>query len=214
VSQQKQKSNRGARASSKQLNNNKGKRSAAHRPQIYRNAKLNYNESLNADEVRDILERRKSKRDDISVKELDQLLSDYGEEKACPDLPQSEVLPEPRSVENTKVPIYGNLRVDVKDSDAIRVMSLNINGIHLWKHNNLKADRLKHVMKTYGIDVLGLQETNTNFAAMKASQTLASTLRHGADEIRSVEAQNTRELKNIGVYQPGGTAVVVREQLT
>ncbi|KAL7459566.1 hypothetical protein ACHAWC_011573 [Mediolabrus comicus] len=92
-------------------------------------------------------------------------------------------------------------------------MSLNINGIKLWSHNNHKRDRLKFVLKNYGVDVLGIQETNCNFRALKASHTLASELRHADDRIRSVEAHNTIEIKNITPYQPGGVAVVVRDEM-
>lgn len=203
----------------------KGKKNAARRPQAYRASRpsgysrsnTNNNERLTSDTVREILGSRKGNRDDLSARELDELMDDANVVE--PTAEKEERLArllnlEAKTVENTKVPLYGNLRVNEKDPDAIRVMSININGIQLWKHNNIKAARLKHILKDYGVDVLGIQETNTNFAALKASHTLASVLRHGADEIRSVHSHNTRETQNIGTYQPGGTAVVVREQLT
>jgi sentrin-specific protease 1 len=118
------------------------------------------------------------------------------------------------TVKDAVVPIYGTLVVEEKDIDAVRVMSLNMNGIGRWNENNIKLSRLKNVLRSYAVDVCGLQETNYNFRSLKSSQTLSSLLRHGDDRIQSVVSHNTRETENIGAFQPGGVATLLRDELT
>jgi endonuclease/exonuclease/phosphatase family metal-dependent hydrolase len=204
----------------------KSKRSSAKRPQLYRNQRTRNNNSrngsrneidtkkLNTSLMRTLINSRKNENDDPSPRELEDLLDDAKARELERNERRAGLGEElKKTVGNTKVTTYGNLRVDKKDCDAIRIMSLNINSLSLWKANNPKVDRLKHVARTYGIDVLGLQETNTNFALLKPSNTIAAKLRHGDDRIKSTHAHNTLELDNVGNFQAGGTAVVVREEL-
>ena len=183
----------------------------------YSSEQNNTSNQLDTDTMRQLIANRQRRCDDPSAKELNGMLDDYRHkerEKQDRTSSSEELSPLGQTVENTIVPSYGNLRVEEKGSDVVRIMSLNINGLSLWKHNNPKVDRLKHVLRTYGVDVLGLQETNTNFHHLKSSVTVASMLRHGDDRIKSVHSQNTRELQNIGNVQAGGTAVVIRDELS
>ena len=41
-----------------------------------------------------------------------------------------------QTVANTKVPLHGNFRVEVKDDDAIRVLGININSMSFWLKDN------------------------------------------------------------------------------
>ena len=230
VSHDSKKSQKGRRTL-KPTNNyrDRGRRSSARRPNIYRqsknmkqqrnnkNSSNNKNDSLHSDEVRELLSRRNNRNDDLSASEIAELMEQANADKSTAGLEKVEASAacKPTASEvNAKAPLYGTLQLHHKDPDAIRVMSLNLNGIHLWGHNNVKAERLKNLLKQSHTDVLGIQEHHINFAAYPSSKTIASTLRHGSDDICSIQAHNTRETKNIGHHQRGGTAVVVREQLT
>ena len=80
------------------------------------------------------------------------------------------------TVSSTKVPIYGKLRIDGKDSEAIRCMSKNVNSMPYWLRDNYEAERLKFLLKQYNIGPAGFQEVCINWAALKPSQTMASLL--------------------------------------
>ena len=72
------------------------------------------------------------------------------------------------------------------------------------------------MLKVHRVDGLGLQETCINWSAFnKTSKTLASLLRQGAENIRSVHSHNTLpgETENIGYNQRGGTATVLKDEL-
>ena len=60
---------------------------------------------------------------------------------------------------------------------------------------------------------MGLQEVCINWKNFKASQTMASLLRHGAEPIRSVASQNKAEGENLGNKQRGGTSTVIKDSL-
>ena len=109
--------------------------------------------------------------------------------------------------------MHGNLRVEVKDDEAIRVLGVNINIISFWLKDNYKVERLKFIFKKYGVDIAGLQEVCIKWIEFKASQTIASILRVKLEKIRSVVSHNERETKNIGRYQRGGTEKILRDQL-
>ena len=214
--------------------NRRSRQTAARRPQQYRSFRscnnrqgkrygsLNSNSKnsrLSSGEIKDLLDRRRNLSDDPSTRELADLVADHQQQqsynKSGSNSSSTPACPPPAvTVRNTVVPIYGTLRVQNKDPDSIRVMSLNVNSLPVSGHNNPKVGRLKQVLKNYHIDVAGLQEHCINFAALPSSKTLASLLRHGSDDIQSIQAHNTLELKNVGFHQRGGTAVVVREQLT
>ena len=48
--------------------------------------------------------------------------------------------------------MHGNLRVEVKDDKAIRVLGVNINIMSFWLKDNYKAERLKPIFEKYGVD--------------------------------------------------------------
>ncbi len=168
--------------------------------------------------MRQLIADRTRQRDDPSNRELEELLEEHRsgrpeQQQQTLRSEQSTTTSQGGTVSDNKVPVYGPLRVSRKGHETIRVMSMNVNGLSLWLHNSTKIERLKHVLRDYGIDVLGLQETNTNFRGLKPSLNIASALRRGDDRITSVHAHNTRELNNIGNSQAGGTAVILREEL-
>ena len=160
----------------------KSNRSAAKRPQLYRNqqSRNNYsrngskneidNNKLDTNLMRNLIKSRKNENDDPTPRELEEMLDDVKDRELERNEKKAGLKEElKKTVGNTKVKTYGNLTVDQKGCDSIRIMSLNVNSLSLWRANNPKVDRIKHVARTHGIDVLGLQETNTNFAILKHS---------------------------------------------
>ena len=67
-----------------------------------------------------------------------------------------------QTVANTKVPVYKNLRVEVKDHEVIRVLGVNIKSVSFWLKNNYKVEWLKFILEKYRIDITGLQEVCIN----------------------------------------------------
>ena len=82
-----------------------------------------------------------------------------------------------------KVPLYGNLRVELKNEDAIRVLGININSMSFWPKDNYKAEWLKFTFEKYGVNIAGLQDVCINWSNFNLSQTLASILRAKAEKI-------------------------------
>ena len=165
---------------------------------------------LTPEEAADLMAKRANPEADITEQELEELLSQPN--SSLPTETQTDQ-PEPRTVQKTKVPIYGTLRVDKKLPTAIRFFSANINGLRYWHTNNYKANRLKHVFQQYGVDSCGLQEVCLNWSAFKPSQTLATLLRNGAEQIRSVAAHYKPERPSLARTQRGGTATIIRNEL-
>ena len=172
------------------------------------------NTNLSYEDTVDIMNRRKKGTEEISAKDLEDLMANK-EEDVQKEAENGEDQKHRASVAATKVPIYGTLRLDVKPDDAIRFFSGNVNGLSFWLSRNYKAERLKYVFEQHGIDTMGLQEVCINWKAFKASQTLASLLRSGHESMRSTASHNKRdeEIKNIGRKQRGGTAVIMKERL-
>ncbi|KAK1748959.1 hypothetical protein QTG54_000898 [Skeletonema marinoi] len=165
----------------------------------YRSSQLNFSndDRFSSEIMKSMLARRRNHRDDLSSRELEELLDAAAEDDRNAGRMDGDanlggeggkVLG--NTVKDTVVPIYGTLV------------------------NNIKLSRLKNVLRSYAVDVCGLQETNYNFRSLKSSQTLSSLLRHGDDRIQSVVSHNTRETENIGAFQPGGVATLLRDELT
>ena len=61
-----------------------------------------------------------------------------------------------QTVTNSKVPLYGNLRVEEKDKEAVKVLGLNINSLSFCEKENYKAEQLKFTFERYGVDTVRL----------------------------------------------------------
>ena len=92
-------------------------------------------------------------------------------------------------------------------------MSLNPNGMRMWRRKNHKADRLKSILDKYQLDAVGLQEVCINWARYKSSDTLAALLRSCHEPLRNVRSYNEHESNNIGTVQRGGTTTILRGPL-
>ena len=167
---------------------------------------------ISSEEMRDILERRQRSTDDVLPQEVDE----YMEEKelvAELEAAAKEYKEFQKSVAATNVPLWGDIDVNAKRDDVIRLLSGNLNGLAAWNHNNHKADRLRFLMTKLGLDVVGLQEVCVNWSALKPSHNIGTILRNGDEPIRSVASHNKLETKNAGRAQRGGTATVIRDLL-
>ena len=110
--------------------------------------------------------------------------------------------------------MYNDSKPCKKAEDIVRLMSININCLSMWKWYNYKAERRRWAMHKYKVDSIGLQEVGINWENFTTSNLLASLLRQGSDPIRSVKYFNSFETKNIGDTQRGGTATIINNALT
>ena len=69
-----------------------------------------------------------------------------------------------QTVTKMKVSLYGNLRVEVKDEEAIIVLGVDINIMSFWMKDNNKAEWLKFIFEKYVVNIVGLQEVCINWS--------------------------------------------------
>ena len=169
-------------------------------------SKLSYTETI------EMIDKRQRKFEEPSQMEVEDMI-DNADAQVNEEEEREEEKEYQRSVAKDKSPIYGNLRVEHKPEDTMRFLSVNVNGLPFWWHDNPKANHLKFILKQYQIDGLGLQEPCINWSAFKSSRTLASLLRDGTTPIKSVHSHNLLETDNIGRKQRGGTATLLRDKL-
>ena len=174
------------------------RRAANHRQRV---GQLSYLETL------EIMSKRENKMEETTEHEVESIMKDMVCEQTRSIARQAELDYDDTIVES-EVPLYGTLDPTEKPLEVVRLMSLNINGIQMNKSANPKAERLKHIISKYGIDVLGMQETCVNWSKYKSSLTIASLLRARTEPIRSTHSFNKLETDNIGYVQRGGTATV------
>ena len=120
--------------------------------------------NMTANEVKEHLGRRKSKNDDLSPREEEELL-----DKGAKDIEQHVAIEEERaavkerrSVMITKVPTHEDWTPEMKGDNELSFFSANINSLAYWSRYSNKADRLRYVFDKYGIDSAGLQEVCLN----------------------------------------------------
>ena len=194
-------------------NDNKGRKrgakGAARRAGLYMETKR---QTLLYSKIQEIMEARSRPNEEVSFREYEEEMEDQlrylSKEQKAGLIAEEEYA---KKLKRLKVPIYGNLRINSKANDSIRLMSLNINGLSMSKRGNSKAERLKLLISKYQLDAVGIQEVCVNWDEYKSSNRLAALLRRGYDPIRSVQSYNTLEGNtNIGNVQRGGTATVLQ----
>ena len=79
----------------------------------------------------------------------------------------------------------------------MRLMSVNVNYLSMWKSFNDKAMKLRWTILNYQIDSMSIQEIGVNWYNFKTFNTLASLLRHSSDSIRLANSFNKLDTKNI-----------------
>ena len=165
------------------------------------------------EDVCKVLDARERRTDDVSERDYEAHQRRKEEERST--LPEVRAQVRRRVEDMAGVPRWGRIDTKTKPAGAIRVLSLNPNGLPQWSRKNYKADRLKFMVQEYDPDTVGLQELCQNPYASKASLTVADMLRTRESDIRSITSHNKREgRENVGNYKPGGTAVVIRDYLS
>ena len=155
---------------------------------------------------------RKKHHDEFSRQEYEQTHSRLDDEKESQQFdPGEEAVV--HSVARTVVPVYGTLDTSRKPDDAIRLLSANLNSIRFWRVNNMKAERLRYIAGQYRLDGFGFQEVCVNWAHYRNSETLASLIKDGNTQIRSVDSFNKHESENKSNQQRGGTSTMLIDQL-
>lgn len=94
-----------------------------------------------------------------------------------------------------------------KDDNTMRLLSVNINGLQQekWK---VKNDLLRHFLKTYDFDIMGLQETNLNWHMLQAKdQWEERTIGWWEGGHTTIMAHNTQEMAP-SAAQRGGTMLI------
>jgi hypothetical protein len=98
---------------------------------------------------------------------------------------------------------------DIEREDWFRVWSHNVNGLSCRRDSTDLQD-FTNTMRDKGVSVLGIQETNRNFEKTKLVRSFHGSLRgvstHHKGEVSSARIQWPDD------YQPGGTAVSVRNK--
>jgi len=158
------------------------------------------------EETKRMMESRKRPKEEMGFGEFEEYMATEASEEDLEEAAKKEEEYK-REIAKAKVPIYGTLHPTMKADDSVRLMSVNVNCLSMWKRLNYKAERLRWSLKNYQVDAMGLQEVCVNWRNFRCN--LAHTLRSGADPMRSVASHNTIEEKNVGNTQRGGTGTVV-----
>ena len=160
------------------ISKKKGREGAATRANQGRESKIkkDRNEYLTYEDVAEILESRGKSPESISEQELGDInKGKYGKEDQ--EERDKEEAAYRKTIENTRVPIHGNWKVEAKDDKDISLLSVNVNSMSYWLNNNHKSERLKYLYDQCGIDSAGLQEMCINWSALPTSKTIAQILR-------------------------------------
>ena len=107
------------------------------------------------------MERRRNPETETTNKELEEIENTAKDNQKASRAKKSEEKFR-QTVANTKVPVHGNLRVEVQDDKATRVLGVDINIMSYWLKDNYKAERLKLIFEKHGVDIAGLQEVCIN----------------------------------------------------
>ena len=170
---------------------------------------------MKATELLDHLKQRRRNSDKTKREEMDELIKDTHEEEKEIKKVKAKTT-ERRTVMNSDDPIHGSWKTNSKDKNDLTFISINVNSLAHWSRESNKAERLKYIFEKYSIDAAGLQEVCMNWAQLPSPMTLAQILRRTVENIRSVTSYNKIEGKEVGAgkVQRGGTATIMREELT
>ena len=108
------------------------------------------------EDVCEVLDARERRTDDVSERDYEAHQRRKEEERST--LPEVRAQVRRRVEDMAGVPRWGRIDKKTKPAGAIRVLSLNPNGLPQWSRKNYKADRLKFMVQEYDPDTVGLQE--------------------------------------------------------
>jgi exonuclease III len=98
---------------------------------------------------------------------------------------------------------------DVENNDWFRVWSHNVNGLSA-RNNSTDLQDFANTMRDKGVSICGIQETNRNFEKKRLVQSFHVNLRSVSKHYRG--AVSSAQIQWPSDYQPGGTAVFVRNK--
>ena len=107
------------------------------------------------------MNKRRSRQTEITNNELEEIEEESVNLRRNTDLEKEQAVYK-QTVIDTNIPLHGNLRVEEKDEEAVRVLGSNINSLSFCQKENYKAERLKFILEKYGVDTMGLQEVYIN----------------------------------------------------
>jgi len=98
-----------------------------------------------------------------------------------------------------------------KNKRCLRIVTQNINGLGQMQ-NSLKELNLKHFASNYGVDILGIQETNVCWNKVGQKNAIWDRFRGWKEACKLSVAFNSYE-SNSQKYQPGGGALITINKL-
>ena len=115
-------------------------RAERHRLEIHKLTK----QGMSANELLETLERRKLKNDDLSPREVEELLNKAGKDidEQLAIKKEKEAVEKRRTVMSTKVKKHGKWSPELKGDDDLTFLGANINSLAYWSRYSNKADRL------------------------------------------------------------------------
>lgn len=104
--------------------------------------------------------------------------------------------------------------IEVKQKNSIRIMFQNVNGFG-YTRKNVKSLVIRDLMNDTKVDAMAMAELNKNWGKMQRTNTLPQVCKGWFRQSRTVVSynQHERKRKNVKIYQPGGTAVVLKGNL-
>ena len=92
-------------------------------------------------------------------------------------------------------------------------MFQNVNGLG-YTNKSVKSDSIRKVIVENKLDVMGLAETNINWSKIRRPHTLAQTCKKWFESSKATVSYNMKDRKKASKYQPGGTAVISRGDIS
>ena len=109
---------------------------------------------------------RERSEEDPDLKEVEEMVEFHHGQKEQ-DAAKDAIKLHLKEHKDKKVKLHGTLNPRTPPDHSIRCMSLNPNGMTMWKKDNHKANRLKSILCSYHLDAVGLQEVCINWANYK-----------------------------------------------
>lgn len=103
--------------------------------------------------------------------------------------------------------------ITVKNTDILRIGSLNINSLPN-DNDDSKNTSLRKAINEYEIDILGIQEANTDWHKLDVPQRWNQRTRDWWEARHNTIAFNTADTERETIYQPGGTIITTINKAT
>ena len=111
--------------------------------------------SLSYEETTEIMSSRKRPLEDPDFKEVKEMVESLWWKKES-EAVSDAITQHEQDHKKKKVKFYGTLDPQEPPGESVICMSLNPNGMRMWRRQNHKADRLKSILGKYQLDAVGL----------------------------------------------------------